>query len=142
MTPWSRLRRKTAAWLALIAMLAGALLPTVSHALASARGETWTAVCTAQGVRWMAADAASDWSFDAALRATSAGSQGVPGTAAPWDPCPYCTHASHTPALPPASHDARPPAADASPMPALILHVPRTLSAWRGAQPRAPPFLA
>lgn len=138
MGSWTRLRRKTAAWLALIAMLAGALLPTVSHALASARGEAWTAVCTAYGVRWVAADA----SGDAVSAATTADPRSLPGTAAPSDHCPYCAHASHSPALPPASHDALRLAANASPMPALFLHAPRTLFAWRGAQPRAPPLHA
>ena len=138
MAPWIRLRRKTTAWLALFAMLAGAVLPTVSHALASARGEAWMAVCTAQGVRWVAADAATDSAGDSA----QADSQGLPGSAVPSDHCPFCAHAGHTPALPPASQDALPPAANASPMPALFLHAPRTLFAWRGAQPRAPPHLA
>src|SRR5262245_31384367 len=46
-------------WLALVAMLALAVLPTLSHALAFARGgAAWAEVCTPQGMRLVAVDAA------------------------------------------------------------------------------------
>jgi len=138
MDPWSRVRRKTAAWIALVAMLAGTLLPTVSHALASARGEAWTAVCTAQGVRWVAADAIPDGAGDAAASTEPI----LPASTAPSDLCPVCSLSVHLPGLPPASTDAVPPDANASPMPGLFRHAPRTQFAWLGALPRAPPSAA
>jgi len=62
MNPMHRLRAcRWTAWIALAAMLLGALAPTVSHALARARAEApfMQAVCTGGGTRWMPAEAAS-----------------------------------------------------------------------------------
>lgn len=114
------LRRHT--WIALVAIWALALLPTLSQALASVTGErAWAEVCTAQGTRWVALD-------DAAPE---------PGPAGVLEHCPFC---GGTPALglPPApaawrlfaaAHE-RPIAAGlAAPKPLARLH----------AQPRGPP---
>ena len=116
-------------WLALAAMLALALLPTLSHALAFARGgAAWAEVCTPQGMRLVSVDTAQ------------AADTGTPVQAAGHlEHCPLCALGADLPALPPA-----PPAAlllplGAAAMPALFLHAPRTLFAWRSAQPRGPP---
>jgi len=140
MKPGRHPHRKTAAaWLALFAMLAGALLPGLSQALAAARGEAWSAVCTAQGVRWVMA-ATADSAVDSA--AGSMADPGAPSSTVTPEHCPYCTPSGHAPALPPAASDALPQPPRASPAPALVLHAPRAQFAWRGAQPRAPPPLA
>lgn len=47
-------RHRLTAWLALVVMLLGAFAPTVSRALAAARGAPLSIeVCTSQGPRWM-----------------------------------------------------------------------------------------
>ena len=116
-------------WLALVAMLALALLPTVSHALAFARGgAAWAEVCTPQGMRLVAVDAAQ------------AADNGAPAQAAGHlEHCPLCALGADAPPLPPAPPAAlRLPVAGAEPPP-LFLQAARTLHAWRSAQPRAPP---
>lgn len=116
-------------WLALVAMLALALLPTLSHALAFARGgAAWAEVCTPQGMRLVAVDAAQ------------AAETGAPvQVAGHLEHCPLCALGADLPALPPAPPVALPlPLAAADPPP-LFLHAPRTLFAWRSAQPRGPP---
>ncbi len=128
MNSWRRLHRKLSAWLALFAMLAAALLPTVSHALVAAGGGEWTEVCTMQGVRWVAD------------RATP-GDETAPASALALEHCAYCTHSGHQPGLP-TPHDAVLVVQGASEAPAPFLHAPRTLFAWCSAQPRAPPTLA
>ena len=54
-----RPRQRPLTWVALVAMLAMALLPMVSHALAFARGDVgrWAEVCTPQGMRLALVDA-------------------------------------------------------------------------------------
>ncbi len=112
-------------------MLALALLPSLSHALAHARGgdSAWAEVCTPRGMRLVALDA--DGATDPAAPVQAAGHL---------EHCPLCALGADTAALPPA------PAADlalpagASLLPPLFLLAPRTLFAWRSAQPRGPPF--
>ncbi len=123
-----RRRLQPLTWIALVAMLALALLPTLSHALVHARGGPggWAEVCTPQGMRLVALDAADD----AGVPAASPGSM---------EHCPYCAHAAGdafmpAPAAP--SADIRLPA---DTVPSLFLHAGRTLFAWASAFPRGPP---
>ncbi len=106
-----------------------ALLPTLSHALASARGDSaWAEICTPQGMRLVAVSADPDESSPAPLSA-----------AAHLEHCPYCAQSAGTLGLPPAPMGVPfLPVASAEP-PALFLQAPHTLHAWRIAQPRAPP---
>lgn len=125
-----RHRRRPIAWLALCALLAWALLPTLSHAFAPAGGKTvWSEVCTPQGMRLVAIDAAG-------------GETPAPvSTAGHLEHCPYCAPTFGALGLPPALLSlALPPPAALGPPP-LFLHAPRTLFAWTAAQPRAPPAL-
>jgi len=125
-----RRRLRPLSWLALVAMLALALAPTLSHALALARGgSAWAEVCTPQGARLVAlGDVASE---------------PAPGQAVSHlENCPFCALSSAGLAPPPAA-----PARLALPLagneaPPLFLHGPRTLHAWRSAQPRAPPSIS
>ncbi|MBK9134865.1 MAG: DUF2946 domain-containing protein [Betaproteobacteria bacterium] len=121
-----RTRLSFAAWLALVAVWAMALVPTVSHALAAARGDaSWTLVCSAQGTRLVAVDMDSDEPAPANVAGTM-------------EHCLYCA-ASFSAAPPPAA-PALAVAAPAHVLPALFFVAPRTLHAWLSAQPRAPPL--
>jgi hypothetical protein len=116
-------------WLALWAMLAMTLLPTVSHALAFARGDAgrWAEVCTPQGLRLVAVDDAAG---------PSKGS--LPTAAGHLEHCPFCALGADAAAPPPAPLALLqlPPATFEPP---LLLPAPATLFAWRKAQPRGPP---
>ena len=56
--PFTRTTHRFAAWLAMLAMLLGALAPTVAQAVvASQGGSGWVQVCSASGMAWVQADA-------------------------------------------------------------------------------------
>lgn len=117
-------------WLALVATLALALLPTVSHGLAHARGgaAAWAEVCTPQGLRSVELAAAAPDGDDAPLPAP-----------APGEHCPLCPLAAHHPGLPPASvHIGVPLRFDAVRV-STADQAHRPLPVWRHAQPRGPP---
>ena len=122
-----RLQLRAVTWLALVAVLALALMPAVSHALAFARGETtaWTEVCTTQGLQRVALDAPD----------------GAPATTGqPLDHCPFCKLGSDDAgAPPPAASGGADPLPPGPLMPTRFGQAPRTLWAWSAAQPRAPP---
>ncbi len=123
-------RLRLPAWIALVAMLALALLPTVSHALAFARGgAAWAEVCTPQGMKVVAVDAAQ------------AGGEPVLA-AGHLEHCPLCALAADHAAPPPAAPVVLALPAGRMLMPAAFLHAPRTLFAWRSAQPRGPPSIS
>ena len=113
-------------WLALVVMLALALLPTVSHALALQRGgSAWVEVCTPQGMKLVAVDGSE---APAPLQA-----------AGHLEHCPACV-LQHIDAAPPPTPPALLPLPlEAAAVPPLFLHAPHTLHAWRTAQPRGPP---
>ena len=49
--------RRLAAWLAMLAMVMGALSPTLAHAWVAASGdEQWIEVCSASGMVWLKTD--------------------------------------------------------------------------------------
>ena len=79
----NRLRRVV--WIALFAMLIGALAPTVSRVLAAGDGG-WIEVCSASGVMYLPVDAAPDSDDGGALRSAStsnaspAAAQVIPAT--------------------------------------------------------------
>ncbi len=114
-------------------MFALALLPTLSHALAG-RNTAWAEVCTPQGTRLVA--------LDGAQRSDIAG-RGVPmKVQSHLEHCPYCALQAPALGLPPAATSVLQPPLLAHAVPALFLHAPRTLFAWRSAQPRGPPFFS
>lgn len=126
-------RRHPLIWLALAAMLALALLPTVSHALAHARGGTafWADVCTPRGLSRVV------WA------PFTAGRDAAPLPSADrLERCPLCTLAADHPGLPsaPAQAGLQLPL-DARPLP-RIGPAPRPPPAWSSAQPRGPPVSA
>lgn len=110
---------RASSWLALLAVLAFTLLPTVSRAMAAATGG-WTEVCTPQGMKLVAL-----------------GDEGG-GIATTLDACDHCTLAAHAPPPPPAVAPVLASAALAE-VPVLFLQAPRRPFAWQPAQSRAPP---
>jgi hypothetical protein len=121
--PRRRFRSYTA-WLALVAVMLAALMPSLSLAIG---GGTLTRVCSADGARWVAADA------DPARPDPAPA-----GPAHAWGHCPYCS--LHLDALPPPAVPAVVPLPlQRAALPPAFLQAPRTLFAWRPAQPRAPP---
>ncbi len=59
--PFSRATRRIAAWLAMLAVLLGALAPGVAQALVAAQGGSgWMQVCSASGMVWVQSDAVDD----------------------------------------------------------------------------------
>ncbi len=127
-------RRRRIAWLALFAMLAAALLPTVAHALATARSEgRWAEICTPQGMRLVSVDADAGAGASAPIPVSAA---------AHLEHCAYCATSVGSLGMPPAPLAvARLPVAGAA-LPALFLQAPPALPTWHRAQPRAPPASA
>ncbi len=113
-------------------MLAAALLPSLAHALATARSDgRWAEICTPQGMRLVSVDTEDGASAPDPVSA-----------AAHLEHCPYCAPAVGSLGMPPAPLAvARLPVTGAE-LPALLLQAPRTLPTWRSAQPRAPPASA
>jgi hypothetical protein len=116
-----------------VAVLAMAVVPTLSHALAHVNGGNggWAEVCTPQGMKLVAL-------------AESTGDAGGPASSAAvsTDHCLVCGVSAGTSVLP-APRAALPPAlagADGPPGPPPRL--PLTRVAWANAQPRAPPAVS
>lgn len=127
--PIAHRHRRLSTWITILAMLAFALAPTVSRALAFAGGGSgWAEVCTPQGMQWVSADGQR--------------SDSPPDGAPQLDHCHFCQLAAAGAApLPATAPVLALPLAGAEP-PRLFLQAARTPHAWRSAQPRAPPFLA
>ena len=121
-------RRSFAAWTALLAVLAAALLPALSHAFAPGRDATkWVEVCSAMGP--MAIEVpANGPGFPKAPKASD------------FEHCPFCSvQAAPAAILPPTVSVLALPAVS-EPVPPLFLHAPHPLFAFLTAQPRAPPL--
>ena len=130
-------------WLAVAAMLAAALLPAASHALASDSAESrlmntmLAGICAPSGMRYDAAALAIEFAT------TMAGDDDkAPGKqAGHMDDCPWCRLASDLPALPGAGLVIA-PQANAALLPPLFYHSPTPLFTWAAGKPRGPPLLA
>jgi len=121
---------RLAVWLALVAIAAVALLPTLSHALTRAAGggsSGFTEVCTPQGTK---------------LVALADGQTAPDGALLQLEHCSWCTAALGDLAPPPVAlqHDVSVDGAGV--VPPLFLQAPHTLHAWASAQPRAPPAVS
>jgi len=121
-------RRVLTASIALVAMWAFALMPTVSRAMAFlGGGMAWAEVCTTAGVERVSATDGAPAPGQAALHL---------------DSCAFCSLASGSAAPPPALPSASVLPAGSAFAPRLSLLAPRTLHPWRSAQPRGPPCCA
>ncbi|MDP3084167.1 MAG: DUF2946 family protein [Rubrivivax sp.] len=122
-----RHRRRPIAWLALWALLAMALLPSLAQAFAPAGGKTvWSEVCTPQGMRLVAIDAVSG---DAPAPVSTAGHLAH---------CPYCMTGDGGFGLPAMMAAHHPVAAAAAPL-TVVTRGAAAPPLWSPAQPRGPP---
>ncbi len=123
-----RSHRQPWVWLALVAVLALALMPSVARAWVgaqAAQGGDWVELCTTEGTRWVQVDERGD-----AVQQFS-----LP------DACDFCQLQAQKPVLPTAPmHGVLPPLlAEAPP---LFWQAPRLLAVWRTASSRGPPSFA
>lgn len=118
-----RLRRRFSVWLAIAAMLLGALAPAVSQAVRAADPLAWAEVCSASS------------------KTGPAGQQSPADSAAHlFEHCPYCSLHQPVLGLPPAPTALQLPLAMAEALPSLYLSGPRGQHNWtlraRAARPR------
>ncbi len=127
---FTRLHRRWTAWLAVCAILLGALAPTVSHGMrAWAHAPiTWVEVCSSTGNKLIAV-----------TMGEHAG-DGLPSGEHAGEHCPFCLVPDHDAVLLPAWPCMLALSTPvASELPFLFLHAPRGLFAWAPSQARAPP---
>ncbi|CAD5371847.1 conserved exported hypothetical protein [Rubrivivax sp. A210] len=129
-----RLRLQPFVWIALVAMLALALMPTVSRALASADAHCDMPAMAGGEHGQHQAQAAAETPPSSAPTSAHHGAGHL-------EHCPFCALSFAAVGLPPAPPAVVLPLAGAA-LPALFLQAPRTLFAWRSAQPRGPPLNA
>lgn len=140
---FTRLHRRWTAWIALCAILLGALAPTVSHGLRawSHSPITWVEVCSSTGNKLIAMTVGRGANKGAKAFVKQAdGGRSLPSGEHAGEHCPYCLVQAHEAAMLPAAPPVMAlstPVTDA--LPFLFLHAPRSLFAWAPPQARAPP---
>jgi hypothetical protein len=100
----------------------------LSHALVSGAGSNWVEICTTQGSKRIAVD--------------EDGSERAPASTHTLDHCPCCSLYAPTLGLPPATTLLQLPSQQVEQVPQSFLLAPRTLHAWVGTHPRAPPLIS
>jgi len=124
--PISRFTRRFAAWLAMFAMLLGALAPAVAQAVvASKGGDGWVQVCSASGMVWVKSDGLED---PAAGKPMADASRH----------CPWCSLQGSA-GLPPEPLMAVALQRDPAATPAARFHSAAPFAPWPAALSRAPP---
>lgn len=124
--PLTRTTHRFAAWLAMLAMLLGALAPTVAQAVvASQGGPGWVQVCSASGMVWMQAEALDGETDGKAL--TDAARH-----------CPWCSLQGSA-GLPPAQWRQTHPLVDHAGRPQTPIRSATPATPWPTALSRAPP---
>lgn len=117
--------RSLTAWIALCAILLGALAPTLSHAFSlGGDGKRLVPVCTVAGMKMVAVDDSSE--------------NGGPDIF-PVERCPFCSIQLDTALPPPAPEVVIVLKRVLERFPPLHYRSPRPLFAWAVAHPRAPP---
>jgi hypothetical protein len=125
-----RLRRRFAAWLALVAMLLGALAPTIAQArMGGSDRADWLEICTTTGMVWVQADTGE---LAQKIDGQPAGSDASPH-------CPWCTLHGGASGMPPVEAVAMLPAPLAE-QPSAFYRAPLTDTVWATARSRAPPL--
>jgi Protein of unknown function (DUF2946) len=128
---WLRSNRPISVWLAAFAMLLISLAPTITLTLQGSSDGGWLEVCTTVGTKGIGLPG-----DDGGRESPTPPTQGHG-----FEHCPYCSW--HVDALtPPPARGLPVLIAPPSNVPHLFFAVPRTLHAWRAAQPRAPPRLS
>jgi len=130
MFPFRAFRRLFSA-IALLAIVGGALAPSLSHLLYASGGKRYSEICTAQGIRLVATEGQTpDQQGDIKDRLVL-------------KQCPFCTTHAGSFGLPPVADLVfRLPEDGSQFYPPLYLAASRPLFAWATAQPRAPPALS
>ncbi|MCM0608141.1 MAG: DUF2946 domain-containing protein [Ideonella sp. WA131b] len=120
-------------WIALVAIFAVSLLPTVSQLLAAVvADDTYRAeICTPQGLRWVSLAEPG-----APANAAEPGSK-----AGHTEHCPLCRLQHDAPPMPAPALAWRVAPAGPAYVPTRFLTAPHTAHTWRSAQPRGPPLL-
>lgn len=133
----TRLQRRFTAWVALLALVLGALAPTVTQAtVAGSDRANWLEVCSVSGMVWVKADTGEvraqlpDGSAPTSMPLSDASQH-----------CPWCTLHGGAAGLPVVvvSLDLPPRLSD---LPPAFYRVPLAATVWAPAQSRAPPFAA
>jgi hypothetical protein len=119
-------------WIALCAILLAALAPSISHAVAAAKGipNGWTEICSVGGAKLI--------KLDGSVSDDSAPSEKIPHI----EHCPFCRHHANGFALPSSADFLMPALEKSRILPALFYQASRPLYAWSVAQPRAPPRIS
>jgi len=126
-----RHRLRACIWLALVAVVALAVVPTLSRAwgldVGGVKAPALVEVCTIDGLRMVPSDEGQLSSHTPAHHADV------------FERCAHCVLGAAPLALPPAAPAWRVSDPRAQALPALFLQAPHTLPVWAVAQPRAPP---
>jgi hypothetical protein len=125
--------RRLFSWFAILAILGGAVAPTISHALAKETNNTahWSEICSTQETK-VSLDSDGDEEGHLAHRAQHS---------LHFEHCPFCVlHAAGMPSD--QKHYFLFPVAQETLYPLLFFSAPRPLFAWSVANPRAPPILS
>lgn len=127
---FSRVHRRFTTWLALLAMVMGALAPTVAQAMvASSDRAQWVEVCSVSGMVWVQTDAGEP----------ASGHDGQAPTRDAAQQCAWCSLHGGAAGLPPVTAKAEPLPRQTDLPPAFLRAV--TLSGtWAPPQARAPPL--
>ena len=138
----SRVVERFGVWAALWAMIAMAIMPTISHAMVRFSGPSgpamMTEVCTTRGVERI--------SVDPGLQSTNplrdAGSNSLPASHdLNAEHCPMCGQTGYSGMPPPSQSLLKLPGLSDAP-PQLFLLASRPLFAWLQARPRGPPHIS
>lgn len=127
----TRLHRRLTAWVALFALVFGALAPTVTQAMvAGGERADWLEVCSVSGMVWVKAD-------------TGEVAEPMPDGSAPSDSasqhCPWCTLHGGAAGLP-VVHSSPALPLRLTDLPPAFYRAPLGATVWASAQSRAPPF--
>ncbi len=121
------MNRRFAAWIACFAILFAALAPSISHAMAASRGDAWTEICSAAGIKLVAV---ADGQGDPA---------DVRSPTSHLEHCPFCATDACSVSLLPGSAWSMPLLKGRDTHPSLFFQASSPLAIWTLAQSRAPP---
>lgn len=128
----TRLHRRFTAWVALLALVLGALAPTVTQAMVAGgdRAE-WLEVCSVSGMVWVKADTG-----EVAQQPDGGAPMGEAS-----QHCPWCTLHGGAAGLP-TSQARLPLPPRLTDLPPAFYRAPLSATGWAPAQSRAPPIAA
>lgn len=134
-------RHLITAWIACLAILFGALAPTLSHAMARAAPDSLDfPICSAAGHTVQEVQHAYAHAYANTDASKPAGEHTEHGVD-PFQHCPCCADQHHSPGLPP-SMPAALVAVQGQLRPLLFYTAPTALFQWTAPQSRAPPTLS